>query len=100
MHLTTIFLPLVQIWQQIFLTSTHHFITSCPIQGSTQLNSFYLSPTNPAAIEQILGNLNPNKATGPYSPRANGAKRRSGRKPGARVTNFVLAELKVVARDR
>ena len=28
------------------------------------------------------------------------AKRRSGRKPGARVTNFVLAELKVVARDR
>ena len=35
-----------------------------------------------------------------YNPRANGAKRRSGRKPGARVTNFVLAELKVVARDR
>ena len=35
-----------------------------------------------------------------YSPRANGAKRRSGRKPGARVTNFVLAEFKVVARDR
>ena len=33
-------------------------------------------------------------------PRANGAKRRSGRKPGARVTNFVLAELKVVARDK
>ena len=31
------------------------------------------------------------------NPRANGAKRRSGRKPGARVTNFVLAELKVVA---
>ena len=25
--------------------------------------------------------------------------RRSGRKPGARVTNFVLAEFKVVARD-
>ena len=24
------------------------------------------------------------------NPRANGAKRRSGRKPGARVTNFVL----------
>ena len=37
---------------------------------------------------------------GAYYPRANGAKRRSGRKPGARVTNFVLAELKVVARDR
>ena len=35
-----------------------------------------------------------------FNPRANGAKRRSGRKPGARVTNFVLAELKVVARDR
>ena len=34
------------------------------------------------------------------NPRANGAKRRSGRKPGARVTNFVLAEFKVVARDR
>ena len=32
------------------------------------------------------------------NPRANGAKRRSGRKPGARVTNFALAELKVVAR--
>ena len=29
--------------------------------------------------------------------RANGAKRRSGRKPGARVTNFALAEFKVVA---
>ena len=26
-----------------------------------------------------------------YSPRANGAKRRSGRKPGARVTNSALA---------
>ena len=33
-------------------------------------------------------------------PQANGAKRRSGRKPGARVTNFVLVEFKVVARDR
>ena len=33
-----------------------------------------------------------------YYPRANGAKRRSGRKPGARVTNFALAEFKVVAR--
>ena len=32
-----------------------------------------------------------------HSPRANGAKRRSGRKPGARVTNSALAELKVVA---
>ena len=32
------------------------------------------------------------------NPRANGAKRRSGRKLGARVTNFVLAEFKVVAR--
>ena len=32
------------------------------------------------------------------NPRANGAKRRSGRKPGARVTNSVLAEFKVVAR--
>ena len=30
-------------------------------------------------------------------PRANGAKRRSGRKPGARVTNSALAEFKVVA---
>ena len=28
---------------------------------------------------------------------SNGAKRRSGRKPGVRVTNFVLAEFKVVA---
>ena len=32
-----------------------------------------------------------------HDPRANGAKRRSGRKPGARVTNFALAEFKVVA---
>ena len=31
------------------------------------------------------------------SPRANGAKRRSGRKPGSRVTNFALAEFKIVA---
>ena len=31
-------------------------------------------------------------------PRANDAKRRSRRKPGARVTNFVLGEFKVVAR--
>ena len=30
-------------------------------------------------------------------PRANGAKRRSGRKPGARVTNSALTEFKVVA---
>ena len=33
-----------------------------------------------------------------FCPRANGASRRSGRKPGARVTNFVLGELKVIAR--
>ena len=32
------------------------------------------------------------------NPRANGAKRRSGRKPGARVTNFILGEFKFVAR--
>ena len=32
------------------------------------------------------------------SPRANGAKRCSGRKPGARVTNFVLGGFKVIAR--
>ena len=32
-----------------------------------------------------------------YYPRANGAKRRSGRKPGARVTNSALAAFKVVA---
>ena len=31
-----------------------------------------------------------------YIPRANGTKRRSGRKPGARVTNSALAEFKVV----
>ena len=30
-----------------------------------------------------------------YNPRANGAKRRSGRKPGARVTNRALAKSKV-----
>ena len=44
--------------------------------------------------------LDINKAFDMVNPRANGAKRRSGRKPGARVTNFVLAEFKVVARDR
>ena len=33
-----------------------------------------------------------------FNPRANGTKRRSGHKPGARVTNFVLGEFKVVAR--
>ena len=32
-----------------------------------------------------------------YYPRANGAKRRSGRKPGARVTNFALGKFKVIA---
>ena len=31
------------------------------------------------------------------NPRANGAKRRSGRKPGARVTNFALGKFKVIA---
>ena len=31
-----------------------------------------------------------------HFPRANGAKRRSGRKPGARVTNRALGKLKVV----
>ena len=31
------------------------------------------------------------------NPRANGAKRRSGRKPEARVTNSALAKFKVVA---
>ena len=37
-----------------------------------------------------------------YYPRANGAKRRSGRKPGARVTNLALAigKLKVSICDR
>ena len=32
-----------------------------------------------------------------HYPRANGAKRRSGRKPGARVTNFALGKFKVIA---
>ena len=41
------------------------------------------------------------KVWGEYNyPRANGAKRRSGRKPGARVTNSALAEFKVVAHGR
>ena len=34
------------------------------------------------------------------NPRANGAKRRSGRKPGARVTNRALGKLKVVGDGR
>ena len=40
------------------------------------------------------------ESTKSNNPRANGAKRRSGPKPGARATNFVLAEFKVVASDR
>ena len=44
---------------------------------------------------EIKHKLNMHKA----NPRANGAKRRSGRKPRARVPNFVLAEFKVVARS-
>ena len=51
-----------------------------------------LPPYQNVELNNLMGN--------PHIPRANGAKRRSGRKPGARVTNFVLAELKVVARDR
>ena len=35
-----------------------------------------------------------------FNPRANGAKRRSGRKPGARVTNRALGKLKVVGDGR
>ena len=35
-----------------------------------------------------------------HYPRANGAKRRSGRKPGARVTNRALGKLKVVGDGR
>ena len=34
------------------------------------------------------------------NPRANGAKRRSGRKPGARVTNRALGKLKVAGDGR
>ena len=30
-------------------------------------------------------------------PRPNGAKHRSGRKPGARVTNFAVGKFKVIA---
>ena len=44
--------------------SFYNFLST---SGSPQLNSFYLSPTNPVEIEQVIGNLNPNKATGPYS---------------------------------
>ena len=33
------------------------------------------------------------------NPRANDVKRCSGRKPGARVTDFALAEFKIVARS-
>ena len=45
----------------------------------------------------VLANSLLYKTKNSTNPRANGAKRRSGRKPGARVTNFVLA-FKVVAR--
>ena len=34
------------------------------------------------------------------SPRVNGAKRRSGRKPGARVTNRAQAKFKVAVHGR
>ena len=61
---------------------------------------FYLIPKGKLKAKRtaIIKTIVKNRKTG--NPRANGAKRRSGRKPGARVTNFVVAEFKVVARDR
>ena len=43
------------------------------------------------------GSRNNKKVSLANNPRANGAKRRSGRKPGARVTNFALGKFKVIA---
>ena len=43
-------------------TSLYNFLSN---SSNPQLNSFYLSPTNLAEIEQIIGNVNPNKAIGP-----------------------------------
>ena len=45
----------------------------------------------------LLLGINMVAMTSPFNPRGNGAKRRSGRKPGARVTNSALAEFKAVA---
>ena len=64
---------------------------------------YFLNRIDEWSFEKILGLHHVHNVLGFHTyhyPRANGAKRRSGRKPGARVTNFVLAELKVVARDR
>ena len=66
--ITTIFLPLIgpNLAANIpnVNMSFYNFLSNL---GSPQLNSFYLSPTNLEEIEQIIGNLNPNKATGPLS---------------------------------
>ena len=45
-------------------TSLRNFFSN---SSNPQLNSLYLGPINPADFQQIIGNLNPNKATGPYS---------------------------------
>ena len=55
-----------------------------------------MSKSQPSKIRKAVAN-SITCGGGVAHPRANGAKRRSGRKPGARVTNFALAEFKVVA---
>ena len=75
--------------------------TSCSIDAPSPVNhGWKLNQERKISIQWMDGNCAPYALLANCNPRANGAKRRSGRKPGARVTNFVLAELKVVARDR
>ena len=45
-------------------TSYHKFLSTAI---SPQTNRFYLTNTTPEEIEEIIENLNSNKATGPYS---------------------------------
>ena len=74
----------------------------CPLKISPDLDSLSINdiPLDRVSSHKLLGLKLMDTLKWNDNPRANGAKRRSGRKPGARVTNFVLAELKVVARDR
>ena len=55
------------------------------------------SLTITTARKRILIEVTLLSSVAKYNPRANGAKRRSGRKPGARVTNFALGKFKVIA---
>ena len=77
--------------------SSHSYIVRCTNHYQRRI---FLSQTF-ETILVILSNLKiwlKNELK--INPRANGAKRRSGRKPGARVTNRALGKLKVVGDGR